>query len=51
MWLFVVTLCLAVLRGFRWLYDKIDSVAKEFREDNAALAKGIAKNTAAHRRD
>ena len=36
----VVTLCLAVLSGFRWLYDKIDSIAKELRED-------IAENTAA----
>ena len=37
----VVTLCLALLRGFRWLYGKIDSTAKELREDNAALAKEL----------
>ena len=43
----VVTLCLALLRGFRGLHDKIDSTAKESRESNAALAKGLRKDIAA----
>ena len=43
----VVTLCLAVLRGFRWLYDKIDGIAKELREDNATLAKEFREDNAA----
>ena len=43
-----VTLWLALLRGFRWLYDKIDQTARELRDDNAErireLHTAIAKN-------
>ena len=43
----VVTLCLALLRGFRGLHDKIDSTSKELRKDNTALAKELRKDNAA----
>ena len=43
----VVTLCLALLRGFRGLHDKIDNTAKGLRGDNAALAKELRGDNAA----